>query len=84
MFESGPGGNFSTFVGVATGAIYRLNLGKVHYQKIPEASLLAEAEKKEGKLSRVPEEIRCKICGTVFSARSVPVDGEEIIEAYEL
>ena len=84
MFESGPGGDFSTFVGAATGAVYRLELGKVHYQKIPEATLLAEAEKKEGRLVRVPEKIRCKICGTVFSARSISIDGEEIIEAYEL
>jgi hypothetical protein len=84
MFESGVGGDFSTFVGAATGTLYRLDLAKVHYQKISEASLLAEAEKKEGMLSRVPEEIRCKICGTVFSARFIPIDGEEIIEAYEL
>lgn len=84
MFESGVGGDFSTFVGGATGKIYRLDLAKVHYQKIPESKLLAEAEQKEGKLSRVPEEIRCKICGTVFSARWIPIDGEEIIEAYEL
>jgi hypothetical protein len=84
MFESGPGGDFSTFIGAATGTIYRLDLGKVHYQKIPEVTLLAEAQKKEGRLSRMPEEIRCKICGTVFSARSIPVVGEEVIEAYEL
>ena len=84
MFESGGGGDFSTFVGAATDMIYRLDLGKVHYQKISEASLLAEAEKKEGKLRRLPEEIRCKICGTVFSASSVGSDGEEITEAYEL
>lgn len=84
MFESGPGGDFSTFVGSATGSLYRLDLGKVYYQKIPELSLLAEAEKKEGKLTRVPEEIRCKICGTVFSACSISIDGEEMIEAYEL
>lgn len=84
MFESGPGGDFSTFVGAATGTIYRLDLWKVHVGKVPEASLLAEAEKKEGRLVRVPEELRCKICGTVFSARSMPIDGEEVIEAYEL
>lgn len=84
MFESGAGGDFSTFVGVATGTIYRLDLGKVHYQKLPEASLLAEAEKKEGDLQRVPEEIRCKICGTVFSAQSAMIDGEEFVDAYEL
>ncbi|MDP3070110.1 MAG: hypothetical protein Q8N18_07455 [Opitutaceae bacterium] len=84
MFESGAGGDFSTFVGAATGAIYRLDLGKVHYQKLPEASLLADAQKKEGSLSRMPEEVRCKGCGTVFSASTIPVDGEEVIEAYEL
>ncbi len=84
MFESGGGGDFSTFVGAATGNIYRLDLAKIHYQNISEASLLAEAEMKEGRLSRVPEEIKCKICGTVFSARSIQIDGEEIIEAYEL
>ena len=84
MFESGAGGDFSTFVGTTTGAIYRLDLAKAHYQKIPEASLLADAQKKEGSLSRMPEEIRCKICGAIFSARSIPIDGEEVIEAYEL
>jgi len=84
MFESGVGGDFSTFVGAATGTIYRLDLAKVHFQNISESSLLAEAEKKEGRLRRLPEEIRCKICGTEFSARSVPIDGEEFIEAYEL
>jgi hypothetical protein len=84
MFESGAGGDFLTFVGAATGTIYRLDLGKVHYQNISEGRLLAEAERTEGKLIRVPEEIRCKICGTVFAARSIPGDGEEIIDAYEL
>jgi len=85
MFESGGGGDFSTFVGAATGALYRLDLGKVHYQKIPEAELLAEAQKREGSLTRIPEELRCKICGTAFSADgTIPVEGEEIVEAYEL
>lgn len=84
MFESGPGGDFSTFIGAVTGNVYRLDLGKVRYQHIPEASLLAEAERKEGRLIRVPEEIKCKICGAVFTARFIPSDGEEIIQAYEL
>lgn len=84
MFESGAGGDFSTFVGAATGAVYRLDLAKVHYQKIPESSLLSEVQKKEGSLRRLPEEIGCKVCGTVFSASSIPIDGEEVIEAYEL
>jgi hypothetical protein len=84
MFESGPGGDFATYVGGVTGSIYRLDLGKVHYQGASVESLLSPAEKKEGNLRRVPEEIRCKICGTVFSARWIPIDGEEWIEAYEL
>ena len=80
MFESGAGGDFATFVGAATGAIYRLDLGRVHYQKISEASLLADAQKKEGCLRR---------SGVRFAAPSfqrVPFqsDGEEVIEAYEL
>lgn len=84
MFESGAGGDYSTFIGAATGTIYRLDQGKVHYQKIPESSLLSDAQKKEGSLQRLPEEIRCNACGSIFSARSIPIDGEEIIEAYEL
>ncbi len=78
MFASGEGGDFSTFVGAATATIYRLDLGKLHYRNIPESELVAEAERKEGKLIRVPEEIRCKVCGMVFSARWIPIDGEEI------
>jgi hypothetical protein len=85
IFESGTGGDFSTFVGAATGALYRLDLGKVHYQKIPEAELLAEAQKREGRLTRIPEELRCKVCGTAFSADgTMLIEGEEIVEAYEL
>lgn len=84
MFESGPGGDFSTYVGARTGAIYRLDLMKVHYLGKSHDDLLAPALLVEGKVFRVPEEIRCKICGTVFSATTIPIDGEEIIDAYEL
>jgi len=84
MFESGPGGDFSTYVGKRTGAVYRLDLGKVHYQHIPLADLLSPAMQQEGSLVALPQEIRCKLCGHVFSATSIPVDAEEIVEAYEL
>jgi hypothetical protein len=84
LFESGAGGDFSTFVGASTGMLYRLDLGKVHYQNIPLASLLAEAEDREGKLQQIPEELKCKICGTQFSPGYIPIDGEEITDAYEL
>jgi hypothetical protein len=86
MFEpSSSGGDFSTYVGTATGTFYRLDLGKIHYQKLSKASLLAPAEKKEGSLRCATEEIRCKICGMVFSAQGpIGIDGDEVIEAYEL
>ena len=84
MFESGMGGDFATYLGAATGSIYRLDLGKIYYQKISLESLLKPAEMKEGSLRRFPEEITCKICGTVFTAQSIGVDSEEIIDAYEL
>ena len=84
MFESGAGGDFATYVGAVSGSIYRLNLTKIHYLGISAASLLAASEKKEGRLTCVPEEIKCKICGRIFSERSVSVEGEEIVEAYEL
>ena len=84
MFESGPGGDFSTYVGEATGAIYWLDLAKVHHQGASVESFLSSAEKREGSLRHVPKELRCKICGTVFSALSIPIDGEEFIDANEL
>lgn len=48
MFESGPGGDFSTYVGKRTGSLYRLDLGKVHYLNIPLEELLAPALRQEG------------------------------------
>ena len=84
MFESGPGGDFLTYVGNRTGAVYRLDLRKVHYQRIPLAELLSPAMQREGSLAALPQEIRCKLCGHVFGATSIPIDAEEIVEAYEL
>ncbi len=84
MFESGPGGDFATYIGKRTGAVYRLDRGKVHYQRIPLEALLSPALQQEGSLAPVPQEIRCKLCGNIFSAAPVPIDGEETVEAYEL
>jgi len=84
MFESGPGGEFETYIGSQTGTIYRLDLSQIHYHGASRPDLLAEAMKREGNLICVPEEITCKICGTVFSATTIPVDGEEFVEAYEI
>jgi len=84
MFESGPGGDFETYVGATSGTLYRLDLGKVHYQKMSRDGLLEDALTKETRLIHIPKELRCKICGAVFSATNIPIDGEEIVDAYEL
>lgn len=84
MFESGLGGDFETYVGVQSGSLYRLDLGRVHYQGKTRDELLAEAREKEGALTCIPKELRCKICGAEFSATSIPIDGEETVEAYEM
>jgi hypothetical protein len=85
MFESGSGGDFATYVGAKTKTMYRVDLGKVHYQGKQLDSLLAPAIKQEGTLARIPGEVRCKLCGRIFSATgSIGGDGEEIVDAYEL
>jgi hypothetical protein len=81
--SGGMGGDFSTYIGSATGALYRLNREKIYYQKLSEDSLLAAAIAKEGSL-RNTMEITCKICGEVFSAQHAGLDGEEFVDAYEL
>ena len=84
MFESGLGGDFETYIGADSGTIYRLDLGQIHYQGASRSDLLAEAIEREGNLICIPKEIRCKICGTIFSATTIPIDGEELVEAYEI
>ena len=84
MFESGLGGDFETYVGAESGSVYRLDLGQVYYHGKTRDELLVEAREKEGILTYVPKELRCKICGTEFSPTSIPIDGEETVEAYEL
>ena len=86
MFESGLGGDFETFVGAQSGRIYRLDLGKVHYQGQSRSDLMADAIKKEGRLFAVPRDIQCKICGTALGSPpvSVAIVGEETVDAWEL
>ena len=71
-------------MGATSGTLYRLDLGKVHYHKMSREYLLADALKKELRLISIPKELSCKICGTVFSATNIPIDGEEIVDAYEV
>jgi hypothetical protein len=84
MFESGIGGNFTTYIGAKTGKVYRLDENKIHYMGNKRSDILAEALKLEGALTIIPQEIYCKICGIVFEASPVSFDSETIIEAYEL
>jgi hypothetical protein len=84
MFESGPGGDFSTYIGQRTGSIYRLDLGKIYYLKLKLETLILPAIEGEGNLIKIPEEIKCKICGTTYKAEQIMVGGEEHIEAFEL
>jgi hypothetical protein len=65
-----------------TGAKY--NLAKVRYQGATEVALLSLAKEREGSLQRIPQEIGCKICGSVFHPKSIAIDGEEMVEAYDL
>lgn len=87
MFESGAGGDFSTYVGQKTNSIYRLDLGKIHYLGKTLDQLLLPAIEHEGgitNLSAIPEQIKCKVCCTIFSAESCMADDEKFIDAFEL
>lgn len=87
MFESGPGGDFSTYIGQRTHDVYRVNLWQLHYLHKPLSELLSPAIEREGgveNLRHIPMQISCKVCGNVFNAEHCMVDGEEVIDAYEL
>jgi hypothetical protein len=87
MFESGGGGDFSTYVGKKTKNIYRVDLGKIHYLGISLNDLLLPAIEIEGgieNLAAIPKQIQCKVCKTTFSAEHCMIDSEERVYAYQL
>ena len=87
LFESGLGGDFETYVGQRTGSLYRLDLGQIHHQGRERAVLLAEAQTREGgatNLVRTPDEISCKVCGSVVGAASFRIEREDVVDVYEL
>jgi hypothetical protein len=87
IFESGPGGDFATYLGEKTGSLYCVSLGKINYAGKSIESLLAPAIEREGSrdaLRQLPEDVKCKICGNVFSAQSMPIDREDVASAYVL
>jgi hypothetical protein len=87
MFESGFGGDFSTYLGEATGSIYRVNMDLVHYGDKDLDEVLSWGIEHEGgkhNLRAVPGEIKCKICSNIYNAESVGLDKEGFAEVYEL
>jgi hypothetical protein len=48
---------------------------------------LSPAIEREGKgemLREIPTALKCKLCGHVFEPKSYRIDGEEIVDAYDL
>lgn len=87
MFESGPGGDFATYIGQATQNLYRVNLNNAHYTGKTLDEVLLPAIKREGGnelLTEIPSQVKCKLCGHIFEPMSCGVDDEEIVDAYEL
>ena len=87
IFESGAGGDFSTYIGTTTKNIYRIDLLKIHYKKLELLEVLAPAIKIEegiNNLRKIPEQLWCNVCDIEFEADSIPIDGEEIIDAIQL
>lgn len=85
FFESGAGGDFSTYVGQNTGDLYRVDLLQVHYLGKTLLDLLSPVYAREGgpnHVRNVLEKIQCRICGNRFSAESVTADGEELVTAF--
>ena len=86
MFESGAGGDFETYVGNTTGTLYRLDMTGVMYLGKTVAGLLEPAIDKEGgadNLRKIPEQIRCKSCGSVFAADHSRIE-TDIVAAAQL
>jgi hypothetical protein len=87
MFESGAGGDFETYIGDTTGNIYRIDMLKVHYLNLSLDALLIPAIEAEGgieKLRKIPNEVLCYICKSVFYAVPISVIGEIKVNAVEL
>lgn len=87
MFESGPGGDFSTYIGQRTNSIYRVNIGQIRYLNKSLDQLLLPAIEHEGSVANlmaVPDQVKCKICGTFFRAECCMANGEEIVDAFDL
>jgi hypothetical protein len=87
MFESGPGGDFETYLGITTGATYRIDMIKVHYLNKTLEELLNPAIEKEGGneyIRHVPSQTECTFCKHVFNAVPITFQGETTVNAVQL
>ena len=88
MFEpNSPGGEFSTYHGITTNNIYRVNLGDIYYLKktLPEILQPAiELEGGENKLLKIPNAVKCNFCDKYFHAKNIRISCEKTISAVEL
>jgi hypothetical protein len=82
IFESGSGGDFSTYEGIRTGALFRLKLDDGGNSNL--ADRLAPAIEREAGLRSIPEQVKCKVCKTVFAATKIAMEREGVVEAFEL
>jgi hypothetical protein len=74
-------------LGIKSGALYRVDLTKVHYLRKDLQALLAPAQSQEGaatSLVKVPNDITCAGCGHQLGGCSMHVDREETVAAFEL
>jgi hypothetical protein len=74
-------------LGIKSGALYRLDLAKVHYLRMDLQALLAPAQSQEGgaaSLVEVPNDITCTACGQQLGSCSMHINREETVTAFVL
>jgi len=84
MFESGAGGEFSTYIGDTTNTIYRLNLTNARYSDVSTDTLLAPVislENGQDNLREIPNKVICKACSSIFEATNIEFDQEVTVDA---
>ncbi len=87
MFESGMGGDFQTYMGEKTGDLYRINLELNTYLNIPLENLISPIIEREGDkhlIRKIPDNLKCKLCGMEFVGNPAFIDGEEQKSIFEV
>ena len=87
MFESGARGDFRTYIGDKTGTLYRVDMYKAHYKNLTLEMMLLPAVNNESgvaNLRNIPDQVKCKVCGSIFAATTITIDGEIEVNAIQL